>query len=182
MQDKNRQSIQIKVSKVEILLLAINLLFFAFPITYFISNWERIPHTILGIRGGKSAGDQPKLIYFVSSSLFHFQCLVFAICVVRFDRGINEDFLKRKEISRVFSKAKKQFLIEKYCYLCGLAELQFYYLSYIAEIEYQIKNHAMMPIDAKNIFWLSFPIVILFNWLIHHTFWSRLTDKRSMNL
>jgi hypothetical protein len=175
--EKLHQSVIIKISKTEILLLTINVLIFIVAVTYFISNWERIPHAILGVRGGKSPGDQSKVIYSVKHFLFCFQCLAFAICVTSFNRQMDDNFLVKKEISRTFYKAKKQFLIEKHCFLCGLAELQLYNLSAITEIEYQIKNHIMMPIDTANIFWLSFPIVLLFNWLIHHTFWSGLTDK-----
>jgi hypothetical protein len=176
MGQQHRQSKQVDVSGLEILLLAINIVIIISGIIYFISNWNQIPDSILIPRskhGREWLENQPKLSYFLSIFLSSFPFLVFTVAAITNSRQIDNAFLKRRNVSYDLSKAKKQFLIERRCYLCGFAILQLAcFISAILGIERQMGN-TYISNDVGIFFW----VVIIINWFIHHILWNQLSDK-----
>lgn len=178
MKDNSCQSTRISISRIEVLLLIGNALFFIGGIIYFASNWNRVPSIILAYKGGKSPGDLPKSQALITYLMFSVECLVYATIVVLFKRQVDKKFLKRTNISQRMHNANKQLLIEKICFLNGLFIFQVYcVLARILQIEHQIKYNILMPLNINNFIWLSFWVAIIINWLIHHVFWIELADK-----
>jgi hypothetical protein len=178
MGQQHRQSKQVDVSGMEILLLAINIVIIISGIIYFISNWNQIPDGILITRskhGREWLENQPKLSYFLSIFLYSFPLLVLTISAIKNSRVVDDIFLKRRKVSCDLSKAKKQFLVERRCYLCGFAICQTsFFVGSALYIERQLRNPFVPSEISISNFFL---VIIVINWLLHHIAWNKFADK-----
>lgn len=176
MRQQHHQSEEVDISRAEILLLIISILFTVSVIIYFISNWNYIPDNILEFsEKHKRWEERPKLSYLATILFCSFPFLVYTIFATKNKRVVDNTFFKRRKVSSDLLKAKKQFLIERRCFLCGFAIYQAgSFVSPIVQIEKQLGNLSMPSNINISLF---FCVVIVINWFFHHMLWSQLADK-----